>query len=151
MLDVCLHEAHTIFVLHLFSFAIWAFSRHLKHRHLFVKNKILSQSGVFKNSWQVSRLCLPLHICTDQCLDCCPTPVANEFLPFFHDNYGFLFGVWYLKHFRPSMKSSIIVLTCLERPEQQQKGVQIVSLKLCASGADANWYSSTTFLQAPDK
>ena len=33
-----------------------------------------------------------------------------------------------LKHFHPSMKSSIIVLTCLERPEQQQKGVQIVSL-----------------------
>ena len=56
-----------------------------------------------------------------------------------------------LKHFHRSMKSSIIVLTCLERPEQKQKGVQIVSLKLCASGADTNWYSSTTFLEAPDK
>lgn len=56
-----------------------------------------------------------------------------------------------LKHFHPSMKSSIIVLTCLERPEQKQKGVQIVSLKICASGADTNWYPSTTFLEAPDK
>ena len=56
-----------------------------------------------------------------------------------------------LKHFHPSVKSSIIVLTCLERPEQQQMGVQIVSLKLCVSGADTNWYSSTTFLEAPDK
>ena len=58
----CLHDAHCILAVHLFSFAMWQCYRHLRQNPFLIRNDNLSLSGILRRSWQVLKSWSPLHL-----------------------------------------------------------------------------------------